>query len=278
MVDGVIIYLTNYVRSGSVPRQARVRSFSGFYHIIVRGNNKAAIFDNDLKKAYYLAALEDAVANELLELVAWCLMDNHIHMIVKADLEVLSDTIKSINIKYAMMHHRYYKTSGHVFQGRFLSQVIETDEYLITAVRYVHKNPVKAGIVVFPEQYIWSSYHKYLKAELTEPMLYVLKSFSGNLNKFALFHREEGGLNHLEIKVDKEKLRKEKAQKTIVKFCNEYGVDDSEILKHNKRLRDILVGELLQNCNMSLRGISGLLELPYSTVRGKKKGIKKNRP
>lgn len=273
-----IITLSNGVRSDLVPRQARVRSASDCYHIIMRGNNKAAIYDNDIKKAYFMTMLNDAETNEKFELSAWCLMDNHVHIILKGDLEILSATLKSINIRYAKMHHKYYETSGHVFQSRFLSQPIETDEYLLAAVRYVHNNPVKAGMVVFPEQYTWSSYNAYFLDELTDPMQQVMKMFSGNRNMFKRFHREEGRLDHLEIKEDKEKLQRAKAQRIIIEFCNEYGVGDGRTLKKNKWLRDILIDKLIDGCGMSFSSIARLLELPYSTIRGAREAKKRTVP
>ena len=134
-------------------RTARVLSATGYYHVIIRGNNKEYLFEKNEAKIYFMKALKKVEAEGLLDLAAWCIMDNHVHLVIKTEPEDLAIAFKRINIKFAMYYNRKYKMVGHVFQDRFKSEVIESDEYLMNVIRYVHNNPVKARITDEPSNY-----------------------------------------------------------------------------------------------------------------------------
>ncbi|WP_296561632.1 transposase [uncultured Acetobacterium sp.] len=89
---------------------------------------------------------------------AYCLMDNHVHLLIKEG-EELGTSIKRITVGYVQLHNNKYGRTGHLFQNRFNSEVVEDEKYLMTIVRYIHRNPIQAGIVTRLEEYPWSSYH-----------------------------------------------------------------------------------------------------------------------
>ena len=89
-------------------------------------------------------------------------MDNHVHLLINADLDLMADALKRTNIKFAMRYNKKYDRVGHVFQGRYKSEVINTEQYLLGVIRYIHNNPVKAEIVAEAGDYKWSSYNAYM--------------------------------------------------------------------------------------------------------------------
>jgi len=98
-------------------------------------------------------------------LIAFCIMDNHAHLLLQEREEDIANIMKRINISYVFYFNKKYKKTGHLFQDRYRSEKIEDDSYLLMATRYIHKNPVKAGIVKKVEKYKWSSYKAYLEED-----------------------------------------------------------------------------------------------------------------
>lgn len=139
-----------------MPRQARLILDNVCYHIITRGNQKQAIFkdENDCRAYYkFLLKYKDRYK---FKLYGWCLMNNHVHMVMESSF--LSKTMHGINLSYAQYFRYKYKSGGHFWQDRYKSHVIEKDKYLINCISYVEYNPVRANIVLRPEDYGWSSY------------------------------------------------------------------------------------------------------------------------
>ncbi|MBP2629001.1 MAG: transposase [Firmicutes bacterium] len=98
------------------------------------------------------------------EIYAYCLMDNHVHLLLCDTKDEISRTMKRICVSYVYYFNKKYKRIGHLFQDRYRSEVVEEDAYLLSVARYIHKNPLKAGMVKRVEDYKWSSYAQYLSA------------------------------------------------------------------------------------------------------------------
>lgn len=143
-------------------RQARKKSKTGIYHVMLRGNERKPVFiDEDDKNRFVEILIQKKEAAGSL-LYAYCLMDNHIHMIVR-ELETgqsLGMLMKRIGVTYAAYFNKKYQRVGHIFQDRFRSEEIEDEAYLLGVIRYVHQNPVKAGMTQ-GLNYPWSSYALY---------------------------------------------------------------------------------------------------------------------
>lgn len=140
-----------------LPRSARLKSSTGIYHIINRGANRQEIFHDDDDKIKFLDTLKRYKIRTAMKVYAWCLMGNHVHLLVKEGSEEISLVMKRISVSYASYYNWKYHTNGQLFQDRFKSENVETQEYLITVTRYIHQNPVKAGIVTSPEKWKWST-------------------------------------------------------------------------------------------------------------------------
>jgi REP element-mobilizing transposase RayT len=146
-------------------RQARQRCESGIYHIVLRGVNRVDIFFDDDDNLRFLETLDKKKQNHEYWLYGYCLMSNHVHLLVREKEDSISRTMSRIGTSYAKWYNQKYSRSGNVFQGRYGSECVEDDRYLLTVVRYIHNNPVKAGLVKEPEAYRWSSMHEYTSNE-----------------------------------------------------------------------------------------------------------------
>ena len=140
-----------------MPRQARQHADSGIYHVMLRGVNRDAIFLEELDYQRFLSAL--AVVKDASEcaVLAYCLMTNHVHLVVRTGREPIGVLMKRLGVRYASWFNRKYGRVGHLFQDRFKSVPADDDAYLVALIRYVWRNPVEAGLVARPEEYRWSS-------------------------------------------------------------------------------------------------------------------------
>ena len=141
-----------------MPRLARKRSVTGVYHVILRGIDGMMVFHDDYDRELFLKQLKLQTCSDF-EIYCYCLMSNHIHLLVKSDL--LSQCMHHIASVYAMFFNNKYDRKGYLFQDRFKSEVIEKEDYLIQCFRYILQNPVKAGICSRVSDYRWSSYRFY---------------------------------------------------------------------------------------------------------------------
>lgn len=197
-----------------VPRQNRVKSGSGFYHVMVRGINKNDLFLEDEDKEYFLQVLADKKEQCNFLLPAYCLMDNHVHMLIKEQTIGLPDIMKRINVSYAGYFNRKYDRVGPLFQGRYKSEDVEDEKYFLAVARYIHQNPMKAGMVSAPESYKWSSYSDYINIERqnklvdTENVLELFGCKRGNVSKeFRSFMVQEDQRDFLDVKKNNDYLR-----------------------------------------------------------------------
>ncbi len=143
-------------------RQSRVKSNSGYYHIMLRGNGKKNIFYNDEDRKRFMETIYGKKHGDKFYLHAFCLMNNHIHLMISEGIEDVARVMKRITVSYVYYFNKKYKRVGHLFQDRFKSEVVEHDNYVLSLARYIHQNPVKAGLVEKADDYIWSSHNCYL--------------------------------------------------------------------------------------------------------------------
>lgn len=147
-----------------MPRRARRKSGTGMYHIMIRGINRQSIFEEPADKVRFLEILETCKEISGFALYAYCLMDNHVHLLVQERDEPIEQIVKRIGSRYVYWYNLKYRRSGPLFGDRFRSEPVEDDAYFLTVVRYIHRNPVQAGLCSGPEQYAFSSYGAYANA------------------------------------------------------------------------------------------------------------------
>ncbi|HOR85418.1 MAG TPA: transposase [Bacillota bacterium] len=138
----------------------------GIYHVIARGNNKEYIFKENIDKGYFMKLLKETMPGMNYRIYGYVLMDNHYHILIQTIEKKLQEIMHQINNKYSKYFNAKYKRVGHVFQSRYKSTLVQDERYLIWVLRYIHQNPVKAGITQKADEYKWSSdvfYRKRIK-------------------------------------------------------------------------------------------------------------------
>jgi len=141
-----------------MPRKPREEFSGAVHHVYARGNRKQKIFVCDEDRRLYLDLLAEVVARTRWRCMSYCLMANHVHVLVETPDPNLAAGMQRLHGMYGQMFNRRYRHSGHVFQGRFGSVLIRTDEQLLQVARYVVRNPVEGGLCDGPGEWAWSSH------------------------------------------------------------------------------------------------------------------------
>lgn len=143
-------------------RPLRIEYPGAFYHVTSRGNEQKDVFKSQKDREKFLSYLESATERYGAVIHAYCLLSNHYHILLETPAGNLSQIMRHINGAYTIYFNIKRKRAGHLFQGRFKAILVEADEYATELSRYIHLNPVRAGIVARPEEYQWSSYRNYI--------------------------------------------------------------------------------------------------------------------
>ena len=162
-----------------MPREARKLSETGFYHVIIRGVNKETIFIDDEDRKLFLRLLKKYKAEFNCNVYAYCLMSNHVHILIEDQQLNIGQLMRNITCVYAWEFNRKHDRVGHLFQDRFKSQNVENQNYLLRLIRYIHRNPEKAGMCK-TEEYKWSSYNEVIYGSKIIDRDFVLSVYSDN--------------------------------------------------------------------------------------------------
>jgi putative transposase len=166
-------------------RRARYSVPSGIYHVMFRGNNKQNIFSSDEERRRFCLIMEEGVERFQHQILAFCFMTNHVHLVIKTGEISLSKICQNVAFRYAKFYNYRHEACGHLFQGRFKSILVVGEKYVRSLIRYVHLNPVRAKIVDDPSDYRWSSHNVYLRKESYQWLSYMdgLCFFGRDLNE-----------------------------------------------------------------------------------------------
>ncbi|MBX3414978.1 MAG: transposase [Pirellulales bacterium] len=158
-----------------MPRPLRPIDDGLIYHVINRGNNRQDVFHKPADYQAFLQTLVDLKARKPFELYGYCLMRNHFHLLLRPTAAAsISRIVQSLLVSHTARYHAHYRSGGHVWQGRFKSPVIQHDEHLLTVLRYIEANPLRARLVARAEEYAWSSYRLHALGEvntLVDPLI-----------------------------------------------------------------------------------------------------------
>lgn len=249
-----------------MPRKPRACSKTGFYHITNRGVNKADVFLDDKDRRVFLDALNHAHEVCRFNLIAYCLMTNHFHIIVQVDegLPVPSSLFQSLGARFCLYYHRRHKTAGPVFQGRFRSEAIESEAHLLSAIRYVWNNPVAAGMCKFAGDYRWSSYGLLGHENTMVDGDFLLGLM--DVEQWAAFTLVGDKRRHLEP--FPKRISDNAASKLVHKLCSGFELGELRAIGSNSAVNFI---EKCKDCGISLAQIARVAEIPvpsfYSCVR-----------
>ncbi len=258
-----------------MPRYPRKYSKTGIYHIMLRGNERKDIFIDEEDKGKFIKIVFKKKADEAFKLYAYCIMGNHLHLVIQEQKEPISRIVKKITTSYAYYFNNKYKRVGHLFQDRYKSETIEDEPYLLSVIRYVHNNPEKAEITK-KEKYKWSSYSNYIDilnyTEIPE-IKEILEMFSSDieraLKEFIHYSNKYEEKNFLEMK---ETIKSEIDEENVNEYINEYlksrnlKKEDLKRREHTKQKED-LIQQLKKRSNLSKRKIAILIGVNRETVR-----------
>lgn len=256
-----------------MPRQSRKLSKSNTYHMMMRGNERKNIFLDEEDRLKFIDILKEKKKDEGFYLYAYCLMDNHIHLLVKEGKDNISRIAKRINTSYAYYFNKKYKRVGHVFQDRYKSEEIEDEGYLLSAIRYIHNNPVRANMVKEVFQYKWSSYNSYANNDRLVESSEILELYSQKKERAIQLFIEHTNENNedtfIELEEENQKhTKKEKIKEYIRNYLNERN-SQMEIceIKNDKILLKKLILELKESTDSSIREIADILEVNRNSVQ-----------
>jgi putative transposase len=148
-----------------MPRKGRKKSRSGVYHIMMRGINRQTIFEDDEDRHKFLETLKKYKDISGYQLYSYCLMDNHVHLLMREIEEPIAKSIKRISSSFVYWYNLKYERVGHLFQERFKSENVENTSYFLIVLRYIHQNPLKAGLANSVWESKWTSIYEYVHKE-----------------------------------------------------------------------------------------------------------------
>jgi REP element-mobilizing transposase RayT len=248
-----------------------MKSKTGIYHVIVRGIAQQNIFHDEDDFLRYLEMVDRVKKNCGFKLYSYCLMENHVHLLIYETQDELALVMKRLGIAYAWWYNWKYNRTGHVFQDRYKSECVEDDTYLLTVIRYIHQNPVKAGMVTKPDQHRWNSCRVYYgDNEYPKGLIdcsFILDMFADQSEKsrlsFKRFMEVESFDKCLEDCV-KLRLSDEDLKKEIETLIN--GREVFTLRQMDNQERDVILGEIKAINGTTQRQIARVTGLSASLV------------
>lgn len=246
-----------------MPRQARKKSESGIYHIMLRGINQQQIFEGAEDYEKFLEILKDCKAICGFKLFAYCLMGNHIHLLLKEGTESLEQVFKRLCGRFVYWYNVKYRRVGHLFQDRFKSEPVDSDEYFLTVLRYIHQNPTKASLCKHVEDYAYSSYMEYFNESSFVDRDDVLNLMT--IDEFIGLHRETVHVSCMDV-TEKviTRVTDEQAKELIRKISKCENASDFQHLQTDQRNKYL---KKLREKGLSIRQLSRLTGISFSVVR-----------
>ena len=247
-----------------MPRAARTKSESGIYHVMLRGVNKQQIFEEKEDYERFIHILEDCKKISEFDIFAYCLMGNHIHLLIKENKEPLETIFKRIGSRFVYWYNIKYDRQGHLFQDRYKSEPVNDDDYFVVALRYILRNPVKAGLCKTAGDYRYSCYNDYIEKG-NQSIVDTEKGLSliGEEN-FVEYINAENDDRCLEIETtSKVRITDEKAKDLIRQKTKCNSISDFQGLPKEKR--DKLL-KVLRSQGLSIRQINRLTGIPKGIV------------
>lgn len=249
-----------------MPRAAREISENGIYHIMLRGINRQTIFEDDKDIERLIDTVKRYKSVSKYKLYAYCIMSNHTHFLIGETEEPVSTSVKRISSSYVFWYNKKYERCGHLFQERFKSEVIDNDEYFLTVLRYIHQNPMKAGIAKDVSGYKWSSYNEYMGNINIVDIDFALDLFSPDRESALRLFREFNSKQNNDMCMENDKGFKI-PDNELKKHLIEIGITNtSELMKLEKNKRVEILKKLKTVNGATIRQISRITGISKSIV------------
>lgn len=234
-------------------RKAREKSSTGIYHIMISGLNRQNIFDDDEDYERFLQIVKDVKEICGFKLYSYCLMGNHCHLLLKTEQAGLEQIIKRIGIKYVYWYNTKNKRTGHLFQDRFKSEAVESDEYLLSVLKYIHQKPKQAKLCKKISEYKWSSYKEYTgkKKIIDTDYIYDLT----DKKEFGKFHKTKTSEMIMDLQEKNFKLSDSEAKEIILKKIKRTDPADFKLFDRTDQIKYI---REFREARISMRQINRL--------------------
>lgn len=248
-----------------MPRKARQKSSTNIYHVVIRGADRQIIFESPKDYKKYLEILKLYSHKLEFEIYAYCLMSNHIHLLIYTPNCSIGSVFSHINTSYAIWFNSKYSRTGHLQQGRFYSEPIEDEISLLSVMRYIHQNPLKAGLETYTgESYIWSSMLDYINNQNSLINSNFILSIIGGIDNFKMYHKYESNDNHLDIHNIIKRIPDDVARDIIFETAHCSSVTEFqnlELLERNK-----FIHKLHKEKGISVRQLNRLTGIPKGVI------------
>ena len=239
-----------------MPRISRKSLEVGFYHVMEQGINREFIFNTNENKNKILKLIKNKCKKHNILLVAYCIMDNHFHALVKCnDIKDLTKTFSSINTSYAIYYNKIKNRVGYVFRDRYRAEPIFDDLYLYNCIKYIHENPLKANIVTDLKNYEFSSYNDYCNDKISEEVIKVV--FRKDIDYKQKISGEYQDFKFIDIDNEFGIAGNEKFEEVIKEFIN-LNFHDSIILKE-------VSNQLKKRCGVTHKKIYEFMKISKTT-------------
>lgn len=233
---------------------------------MLRGINRQIIFEDDEDRIRFLCTLKTYKDISKYEIYGYCLMNNHVHLLIREIDEPVSTTLKRICSSYVYWYNKKYERCGHLFQERFKSEAVEQDPYLLIVLRYIHQNPLKAKIARSVADSKWTSYKEYVvKSDFVDidfGLIYFSKERPKAVSLFVEFMNENNDDKCLEY-IEKKNLSDDEVRKYIYQM----GIGNISMLQQlDKEKRNAILGRLKKVEGISIRQIARVTGISKSVV------------
>ena len=242
-----------------MPRTARNKCESRYHHIIIRGNGKQILFEDDMDYKYFLSLMLRYKNDTGIKICAYCLMENHVHLLLYDEKTMVSKYMQKIEISYAEYYNKKYERTGHLFQDRFKSEIVYDERYFMTVFRYILRNPEKAGICK-TESYRWSSFSDYFLDTLYIDTDFVNELFENreNLRDYLMTDTADDCMEYDDKKDDE--WAKEKIRKLL-------GLENGTLLQTYDRTKRNEAIKIMKNAGISIRQIERLTGITKGVIQ-----------
>ena len=250
-------------------RKPRIFSPTGIYHIILRSINQHIIFEEDADYLKMLHTLAECKRTLDIDIYAYCLMDNHVHLMMHASEEHLASFFQSLGTRFVRWYNTKYSRSGHLFQDRYYSVPVLHEQQYLATLSYIHNNPVKAALCRCPSDYRWSSYNAFFGQK--NPLVDTSFSFDTAGSKDLLLQYFTGGsapFDESQVKPALGKIRHFLPDRDALKIFSEvtHLSTTSEAANLPKTLRNQYIG-ILRERGLTKKQIARLMDVSVSTVK-----------
>ncbi len=244
---------------------------TNFVHVMVQGVNKEYIFNNERFINEYLRIMRASIKKYDIELMAYCIMNNHAHMLLYTEnIETLGKYMKEINFTFARFYNDMKKRVGVLFRNRYRAEPIYDNKYLLNCIKYIHDNPVKAKMVSKCEEYPYSSYKDFMYNTGVTQNSIMLELFGSSCDYMYLF-KELSEQRFMEMEDDEGEIIKTYIEDGILDFKREYPTELFEIF-HDKVLLKKLICYLNENHKIKYNELCDYFDIPKETLKYWKKG------